>query len=138
MTIRDLPALNAILNATSAVLLFFGFVQIKNKNKEAHKKFMLSALVVSALFLISYSIYHAHVGSVPYPRFDWTRPVYFAILIPHVILAAIMTPFILIIVIRAWKSQFEKHKRLARWVWPVWMFVSLSGVIVYFMLYLLN
>jgi len=137
VTIRDLPTLNAVLNAISAVLLLIGFVQIKKKNKEVHKKFMLSALVVSVLFLISYSIYHSYVGSIPYPRFDWSRPVYFAILIPHVILAALMTPFIIIVVFRAWRNQFDKHKRLARWLWPVWMFVSLSGVAVWLMLYVL-
>lgn len=96
---------------------------------------MIAALSVSALFLVTYVIYHAEVGSIPYPHHDWTRPVYFVILIPHVILAAVMVPFILTIVWRAWRGEFVKHKRLARFVWPVWLFVSISGVIIYLMLY---
>ena len=135
MTFKTLPALNAILNAISAALLLLGYVQIKNRRIEAHKKYMLSALVSSALFLTSYLIYHSQVGSVPYPHHDWTRPVYFAILIPHVILAAVMVPFILVIVWHAWRGDFFKHRRLARWVWPVWMFVSTSGIVIYLMLY---
>jgi uncharacterized membrane protein YozB (DUF420 family) len=97
---------------------------------------MLSALVSSALFLASYLIYHAQVGSVPYPHHDWSRPIYFAILIPHVILAAVMTPFIIAAVVFALRGQFERHKRIVRWLWPVWIFVSISGVVVYVMLYL--
>ena len=135
MAITDLPALNAVLNGIATILLLFGYVNIRKGRQETHKKFMLAALVASAAFLTSYLIYHYAVGSVPYPYHDWTRPVYFAILIPHVILAALMTPFILIIVYRAFKGQFAKHRRLARFVWPVWMFVSVSGVIVYLMLY---
>lgn len=98
---------------------------------------MLAALVSSGLFLISYLIYHYYVGSVPYPYHDWTRPLYFIVLIPHVILAGLMTPFIFTIVILAFRENFEKHRRLAKIVWPVWMFVSLSGVAVYLMLYVL-
>jgi uncharacterized membrane protein YozB (DUF420 family) len=97
---------------------------------------MLSALVSSALFLASYLIYHAQVGSVPYPHHDWSRPIYFTILIPHVILAAVMTPFIIAAVVFALRGQFERHKRIVRWLWPVWIFVSISGVVVYVMLYL--
>jgi len=135
MTVSALPTLNAILNSIATVLLILGFVNIKKKRIDRHKTFMLAALVTSALFLTSYLIYHAQVGSTPYPHYDWTRTLYFIILIPHIILAAVMTPFILIMVWHAWKEQFEKHKRLARWVWPVWIFVSISGVIVYLMLY---
>ena len=96
---------------------------------------MLSALATSILFLTSYLIYHFNVGSVPYPHHDWTRPVYFSILIPHTILATVMTPFIIIAVWRALHEDYEKHKKIVRWVWPVWMFVSVTGVIVYLMLY---
>lgn len=135
MTFKDLSTLNAILNAISAVFLYLGFLQIKAGNVEAHRKRMLMALVASALFLVSYLVYHAQVGSVPYPHRDWTRPVYFAILIPHVILAAVNAPFILALVWFAFRGNFEKHKRLARRVWPIWIFVSISGVIVYLMLY---
>jgi putative membrane protein len=130
-----LPTLNATLNFISAVLLTFGFVYIKRQQPRIHKKIMLTALVSSALFLISYLIYHANVGSVPYQHYDWTRPVYFTILIPHVILAGLMVPFILAAVWLALKGKFDKHKKLVKWVWPVWMFVSVSGIVIYLMLY---
>jgi putative membrane protein len=135
MSINNLPTLNAILNFTSAILLLLGFIAIKKKNQQRHKKIMLMALVVSALFLVFYLIYHSQAGSVPYMKFDWTRPVYFAILLPHIICAALIAPLILLLVYRALKGQFDKHKKLAQWVWPVWMFVSVSGVLVYLMLY---
>lgn len=132
----SLPTLNAILNLISASLLTAGYIRIKQHRPDLHKRFMLSALVSSALFLASYLIYHAQVGSVPYPHHDWSRPIYFAILIPHVILAAVMTPFIIAAVVFALRGQFERHKRIVRWLWPVWIFVSISGVVVYVMLYL--
>lgn len=135
MTFSDLPTLNATLNSVTAVFLVIGFVLIKQKKIQAHKKVMLSALASSVLFLTSYLIYHFNVGSVSYPYHDWTRPLYFAILIPHTILATVMTPFIVIAVWRALKEDYEKHKKIVRWLWPVWMFVSITGVIVYFMLY---
>lgn len=130
-----LATINAALNLTSATLLTIGYVNIKRGRQETHRKFMLAALTSSALFLVSYLIYHYAVGSVPYPRHDWTRPVYFAILIPHVLLAALMVPFILVAVRHALKQRFEKHRRIMRWIWPVWMFVSVSGIVVYLMLY---
>ncbi len=136
MTVRDLPALNALLNATSAVFLILGYVKIKRgRQKDKHKRFMLAALVASLLFLTSYLIYHSQVGSVPYPYHDWTRPLYFLILIPHVILAALMVPFIVLAVWHALHARFNKHKRIVRFLWPVWMFVSFSGIFVYLMLY---
>ena len=95
MTVRDLPTLNALLNAVSATLLLFGYIRIKRQQRAAHQKFMIAALISSALFLISYLSYHYQVGSVPYPYHDWTRPIYFIILIPHVILAAVMVPFVI-------------------------------------------
>ncbi len=135
MSTSDLPTLNAILNGISAVLLLFGFVNIKRNKPDVHKRFMVAALACSALFLISYLVYHYQVGSVPYPYYDWTRPLYFAILIPHIILAGIMVPFILLAVWFALRGNFVRHRRTTRWVWPVWMFVSVTGVIIYFMLY---
>ena len=135
MTATSLPTVNAILNAVSAVLLMFGYIKIRQGNRLIHKKIMISAVISSALFLISYLIYHYQVGSVPYPYHDWTRPVYFIILIPHVILAGVMVPFILAALYFAFRSRFDKHRRLVRWVWPVWMFVSLSGIAIYLMLY---
>jgi len=135
MSTSQLPTLNAILNGTAGILLLLGYIQIKKGNRAAHKKFMLAALSVSLLFLISYVIYHIKVGSIPYPHQDWTRTVYFIILIPHVILAALMGPFIINAVRHALKDNIEKHKRLVRWVFPVWMYVSVTGVVIYLMLY---
>jgi len=132
---NDLPTLNALFNAVSAALLLFGYVRIKRGNQESHQKFMVAALLSSGAFLISYLIYHFNAGSVPYPYYDWTRLLYFIILIPHVICAGIMAPFIVYAVRHAWKGNFERHKRLARWIFPVWLYVSASGVIIYFMLY---
>lgn len=135
MSVSDLPTINALLNATAAVLLTLGYISIRTGRRVRHRKFMIAALVVSAAFLTTYLVYHYEVGSVPYPHHDWTRPVYFAILIPHIILAAIMVPFIVTIVVLAARGRFDLHRRIARWVWPVWMFVSVSGVVVYLMLY---
>jgi putative membrane protein len=135
MTIRDLPTLNALLNFISAILLFTGRFEIKHGRADLHKRIMLSAMVSSMLFLISYSIYHAAVGSVPYAHHNWTRPLYFTILIPHVILAGLMVPFIIMAVYYALRERFDHHQRIVRIIWPVWMFVSLSGIAVYLMLY---
>jgi len=135
MNLSDLPILNAVLNLISAVFLILGYKFIKKGEQQSHKKMMISALVVSALFLISYVIYHYNIPSTPYPHHDWTRLVYFAILIPHIILAAVMGPFILAAVIFAIMGKFETHKKIVKWIWPVWMFVSVSGVIIYLMLY---
>jgi len=131
MNIEDLSAVNAILNGVCSILLVIGFVLIRKGNKVAHKKIMISALFISALFLISYLTYHYHIGSVPYAYHDWTRPVYFGILIPHVILAGLNVPFIIVLVYFAFKGKFVNHKKLARWVWPVWMYVSVTGVVIY-------
>ena len=135
MSFTDLPTLNATLNGISAAFLSLGYYHIRVGNREKHRTMMLAALVCSILFLTSYLIYHFNVGSVPYPHQDWTRPVYFSILIPHTILAAVNVPFIILIVRRAYKADFEKHRRLARWVWPVWMFVCVTGIVIYGMLY---
>jgi len=135
MTTSDLPTLNAALNGLSAILLLFGYVQIKKGRRDRHRLFMIAAVISSAAFLTFYLIYHYQVGSVPYPHYDWTRPVYFAILIPHIILAGIMAPFIIAALWFAVRGNFDRHKRLTRWVWPVWMFVSVTGIAVYIMLY---
>ncbi len=132
----NLPAINATFNLISTVLLMFGYVNIRKGNKLVHRRFMIGALISSTLFLICYVIYHYSAGSIPYPHNDWTRPLYFTILIPHVILAALMGPFIVVMVTHAILGNFEKHKRLARFVWPVWIFVSLTGVIIFYMLYI--
>ena len=135
MSVTDLPTLNACLNILCVFLLVRGYLQIRRGARQAHQKSMLAALVCSALFLCSYLVYHIQVGSVPYPHYDWTRPLYFAVLIPHIILAAIMAPFVALVVWRAYNQDFARHRRLARSVWPVWIFVSVSGVVVYLMLY---
>ncbi len=135
MSFTDLPTLNVILNFTSAIFLALGYIQIKKGNRGRHKKFMLAALSTSILFLCSYLIYHYQVGSIKYPHFDWTRIVYFSILIPHIILSAAMCPFITFMVWHALHGNFNKHKQVAKFIWPIWMFVSISGIIVYFMLY---
>ena len=135
MTVNDLPTLNAVLNTLCTIFLLLGYWKIRKGAIDVHKKLMLVALVLSVLFLVSYLIYHAQAGSVPYPYHNWTRPLYFTILIPHIILAALNAPFVVALVWFAWRGRFDQHKRLARWVWPVWMFVSISGVVVYLMLY---
>lgn len=135
VTVNDLSHLNALLNGISAVLLMLGFRSIKRGRRDTHKWYMIAALVSSGLFLISYLTYHHYVGSVPYPHHDWTRPLYFTILIPHIILAAVQVPFIIAAVTFALKGNLIRHKRLVRWVFPVWMFVSVSGLVVYFLLY---
>lgn len=132
---NELPTLNAFLNTLCTGLLIAGFIQIRKGNRDNHKRIMLLALTTSLMFLISYVVYHSKVGSVPYPHHDWTRPVYFVILVPHVILAAVMSPLIVTAVWYALHKKYEKHKRLVRWVYPIWIFVSITGVIIYAMLY---
>lgn len=135
MTLRDLPALNASLNAISFVLLVTGYYFIRRKQWRKHRACMLAAVTVSALFLTSYVIYHAQVGSVPFKGTGWIRTVYFAVLIPHVILAAGLVPPILVTVSRGLSAKYDKHRRIARWTLPLWLYVSITGVIVYLMLY---
>lgn len=136
MSFADLPTLNAVINLTAAILLWQGRIKIRGGRPADHKRIMLIALSLSVIFLISYLIYHSQVGSVPYPYYDWTRIVYLLILFPHIILAGLQVPFIIIGVAAALRGRFQFHRRLMRWVWPVWMFVSASGVAVYVMLYL--
>ncbi|MFH2055579.1 MAG: DUF420 domain-containing protein [bacterium] len=135
MNASQLPTVNAILNGSTALLLLLGFISIKRGLQDTHKKLMLAALVSSAMFFISYLIYHYQVGSVPYPYHDWTRTLYFIILIPHSILAAVMVPFIIVAVVHALRGKFAKHVRITRWLWWVWMYVSVTGIVVYLMLY---
>lgn len=135
MTTSDLPGLNAALNSLSLLFLLLGYRFIRRGQRTLHIRSMVAALASSTLFLTSYLIYHYYVGSVPYPHHDWTRPLYFAVLIPHIILATAIVPFVVLLVWHAWKGNFERHRRLARWTWPAWVFVSVSGVVVYLMLY---
>ncbi len=132
-----LPRLDAILNSIAAVLLAAGFVFIKRKNVPAHRACMLSALAVSVLFLTSYLTYHAHAGEVRFGGSGLIRLVYFAILIPHVILAVTIVPLALFTASYALRARFASHRRIARWTWPLWMYVSVTGVVIYVMLYVL-
>ena len=135
MSVTDLPAVNATLNTISTILLITGWVFIRRGDREKHKACMIAALITSGLFLTSYVIYHAQVGSVPFRGTGWIRTVYFSVLIPHVILAAAVVPPILITVSRGLSAKYDKHRRIARWTLPIWLYVSVTGVIVYLMLY---
>lgn len=135
MSVTDLPALNATLNATSFFLLVTGYVFIRRGDRQSHKRCMLAALAMSGLFLTSYVIYHLQVGSVPFKGTGLVRTVYFAVLIPHVILAAAIVPLVVMTVSRGLSAKYDKHRRIARWTLPLWLYVSITGVIVYLMLY---
>jgi uncharacterized membrane protein YozB (DUF420 family) len=135
VTPSDLPALNATLNATSAVLLTIGYLFIRRGHVRRHRAAMISACVVSTLFLISYLIYHANVGSRPFAGRGPIRVVYFAILLTHIVLAAAVLPLALITLSRGLRAKFDRHVAIARWTLPIWMYVSVTGVIVYLMLY---
>lgn len=135
MTVRDLPALNAMLNATCAVLLVTGWWLIKRGRREAHRRVMLAAVACSTVFLASYLSYHAQVGSVRFQGQGAIRTVYFTILITHTILAAAVVPLVLVTLVRALQSRFDRHRRLARITFPIWCYVSVTGVVVYWMLY---
>ena len=135
MTLSDLPLLNASLNATSAVLLVLGYTFIRQRRIRLHRACMISACVVSTLFLTSYVVYHANVGSKHFPGTGPIRTVYFAILITHVILAAAVPPLALITLIRGLRGRFDRHVAIARWTLPIWLYVSVTGVAVYVMLY---
>lgn len=133
--VHSLPAVNASLNALAAVLLVIGYVLIRRRQWIAHRNVMTAALVCSVLFLTSYLIYHAQVGSVRFPGTGTPRTVYLAILLTHTVLAAAV-PFLAgVTVVRAWRQRYPQHKRLARWTLPIWLYVSVTGVVVYWMLY---
>ena len=135
------PAINATLNGTSAVLLLTGRWFIGRKRMAAHRAFMIAAFVTSTLFLISYLYYHLqlyyrlHSGSVHFQGQGWSRPVYFTILTTHTILAAVIVPLVIITLSRALRRRFYRHRAIARWAFPLWLYVSVTGVIIYFMLY---
>jgi len=133
--VRDLPALNATLNLTSAILLGTGYYFIRKRNIPAHRTCMVAALITSTAFLTSYLIYHANVLSVPFTKQGWIRPVYYSILLTHVLLAIVILPLVLRTAYFAYRKRFDKHVRIARWTFPLWMYVSITGVIVYIMLY---
>ena len=136
MSASDLPAVNATLNGLSAVLLTAGYVFIRRGNKIAHRNCMVSAFVTSTIFLICYLTYHFTVKAIT--RFrepEWFRPIYLAILLTHTVLAVVIVPLVLITLHRAVKERFELHRKIARWTWPLWIYVSVTGVVIYLLLY---
>ena len=135
MQISDLPAVNATLNGLAAIFLTAGFVMIRRGNRALHKRCMVAALTTSALFLVSYVVYHANAGSRPFLGQGVVRVVYFGILITHVVLAAAILPLALMTASRGLRAQFDRHVRLARWTLPIWLYVSVTGVVIYLMLY---
>jgi len=133
--IEDLPRLNAVLNSAGALLLLAGYLAIRRKRQRLHAGLMVSALAAAALFLVSYLVYHYEHGATPYAKEDWTRPVYFAVLISHTLLAAANAPLVILTVFHAAKRRFDRHRRIARWTLPIWLYVNVTGVLVYLMLY---
>jgi uncharacterized membrane protein YozB (DUF420 family) len=135
ISVHDLPAVNATLNALSGILLLAGYVLIRRRRIEQHRKVMLVAFATSSLFLVCYIVYHAQVGSVRFTRQGFVRPLYYTILVTHVTLAASVVPLALITLTRGLKGRFSQHRRIARWTFPIWLYVSVTGVLVYVLLY---
>lgn len=135
MSISSLPPINASLNALSGIFLAGGFFFIRRKNIPAHRKCMLSAFATSTVFLTCYLIYHFSAGTTRFAGRGWVRPVYFGLLISHILLAIAILPLAIITLNRALRERFDSHRRIARWTWPIWMYVSVTGVLVYLMLY---
>ena len=135
MSIHDLPAVNATLNGLSAVFLTLGFIFIKRGNKIAHRNCMISAFSTSAIFLICYLTYHFFAGRTEFKNPLWFKPIYLMILLTHTVLAVVIVPLILRTLWLARKQNFEAHKKIARWTWPLWMYVSVTGVVIYLLLY---
>src|SRR2546428_9591707 len=135
MPFPDLTAINATLNGLSAIFLIAGFRFIRRKNVPAHHRCMLSAVVTSTLFLTCYIIYHAHAGRTVFREPQWFRPIYLTLLFTHTVLAVTIVPMVIITLSRALRQQFDLHKKIARWTWPLWMYVSVTGVVIYLLLY---
>ena len=135
MSVTVLPTVNAVLNASAAVAMVLGFVAIRRRRVTVHRACMLTAVGLSVLFLCSYLIYHAQVGSRPYGGSGWLRTAYFAILLTHTVLAVAIVPMVGTTLYRALRSQFARHARVARVTFPLWLYVSVTGVVVYWMLY---
>ena len=135
LTIHDLPAVNATLNALSGILLLAGYTRIRARRIEQHRKFMIAAFVTSSLFLVSYLVYHSQVGSVRFTRHGFVRPLYYGILITHVTLAFVVLPLAIVTLTRGLGARFVQHRSIARWTLPIWLYVSVTGVLVYVLLY---
>ena len=141
MTVLDLPAVNGSLNGLSAVFLTAGYVFIKRRNQNAHRNCMIAAFVTSTLFLACYLTYHfylakvLHRGPTKFVDPAWFRPIYLAILLTHTVLAVVIVPLVFMTLSRALRQRFDAHRKIARWTWPLWMYVSVTGVLIYFLLY---
>ena len=135
ISVGDLPAINASLNAVSGVLILFGYGAIRKRRVAVHRAFMLAAFVTSTLFLVSYVTYHIQAGSRSFAGPGWLRPIYLTMLISHIILAVGLLPLVIVTIIRAWRGRIEAHRRLARWTFPIWLYVSITGVLIYTTLY---
>ena len=132
--VTQLPALNAMLNSVSTVLIVLGFIAVRQRKFSRHMKLMLSAFVTSSLFLISYLIYHHYVGHTPFPGEGWIRPVYFFILVTHIILSTFVVPLVLTSFYFAYAGKFSTHRKVSRWTFPIWLYVSVTGVAIFFIL----
>ena len=141
MSLADLPVVNAFLNGLSAVFLSCGYYFIRRQNQKAHSRCMIAAFVTSTLFLVcyityhSYVAYHLHRGPTVFKNPAWFRPIYLAILLTHTVLAVVIVPMVLVTLSRALRARFDLHRRIARWTWPLWMYVSVTGVVIYLLLY---
>jgi uncharacterized membrane protein YozB (DUF420 family) len=135
MDVRDLPGVNAVLNTSAALLLVIGYVLIRRRKIDAHRNVMIAAFSVSVLFLTCYLVYHAQVGSVRFQRSGAIRTVYLSILLTHTVLAAVVPVLAVVTLYRGLKGNYDRHRRLARWTLPIWLYVSVTGVVVYWMLY---
>lgn len=135
MDVSFLPAVNAMLNGASAVLLLTGRTLIAQKRVAAHRKVMIATVITSTLFLVCYLVYHSQVGSVRFQGQGWVRPVYFGILLTHTVLAVMIVPMVLMSLSRGLRGNFERHRAIARWTFPLWLYVSVTGVVIYVMLY---
>jgi putative membrane protein len=135
MALSDLPAVNACLNGLSTCFLVAGFLFIRRKQKDAHRNCMLGAVAASTLFLACYLYYHFHAGRTTFKDPAWFRPIYLTILLTHTVLAVAIVPMVIVTLVRALRERFDKHKRIARWTLPLWLYVSVTGVLIYFLLY---
>ena len=135
MTLSDLPAVNACLNGASTIFLIFGYIYIKKGRQDAHRNCMVSALITSTTFLSCYLVYHYFAGRTTFQNPQWFRPIYLVILLTHTVLAVVIVPMVLVTVIQAIRQRWESHKKIARWTWPIWMYVSVTGVVIYLLLY---
>lgn len=132
--VRQLPALNAFLNSVSTILILSGYAAIRKKKYKVHMRFMLTAFITSSLFLVSYLVYHHFVGDTPFPGQGWIRPVYFTILISHIVLSAFVVPLVLTSYYFAFSGKFKTHRKVSMWTFPIWLYVSVTGVVIFFFL----